>query len=168
VAAITARRRWAEGVGFVIGLVILYYALPFDGRLWFVGIACGAAVLVGIVPLGVRQTRIILASNHPVADTARAMMVLVTVVVLSFASCYYAIELHAPAQIAGLETKTDAVYFAVVILGTVGFGDIVPTGQFARVATTVNILFNIALVAATVRLVTWAAGQRVGSLRRQE
>jgi hypothetical protein len=40
--------------------------------------------------------------------------------------------------------------------------DITPEGQVARALTTINILFNLALVATTVRVVTPAAQRRVG------
>jgi hypothetical protein len=155
-------RHWAETAALAGALVVCYYVLPLDGRLWFVGVGLGAAVIVGIVPLGLRQTRLILMSSRPLAASVRAITVLIVVVVLGFASSYYALNSHFPGQLAGIETKTDALYFTVVMLGTVGFGDITPTGQVARALTTTNILFNLALVATTVRVVTWAAQRRVG------
>jgi voltage-gated potassium channel len=156
-----AKRHWAETVALAGALVVCYYFLPLDGRLWFVGVGLGAAVIVGIVPLGLRQTRLILMSSRPLSAAVRAITVLIVIVVLGFASSYYALDAHSPRQLVGIETKTDALYFTVVMLGTVGFGDITPTGQVARALTTINILFNLALVATTVRVVTWAAQRRV-------
>jgi len=47
-----------------------------------------------------------------------------------FADSDYVFRTHG--QMSGLETKTDAIYFTVTIVATVGFGDITATGQAAR------------------------------------
>ena len=56
-------------------------------------------------------------------------------------------------QFRGLETKIDAVYFTVVTIGTVGYGDITPIGQGARVAVTLQILFTLTVVGAAIRII---------------
>jgi voltage-gated potassium channel len=156
-----------EALAMIVALVVVYYALPLAGRWWYVGVAFGAATLIGVVPLTVRQARRILVSPRPLLDTARAIAVLLTVIILGFAGTYYGLDAHSPGEMHGMETKTDAVYFSVVVLATVGFGDIVPTGQVARVVTTVNILCNLASVAIAVKVVTWAGRQRVAAIRDQ-
>ena len=42
----------------------------------------------------------------------------------------------------------DALYFSVVALATVGFGDLVPTTDIGKVFTTAYILFGIGILAA--------------------
>ena len=59
-------------------------------------------------------------------------MFLLTVLILTFAGTYVVLADH-PGQMEGIETKIDALYFTVTTLATVGFGDIHPVGQVARV-----------------------------------
>ena len=51
-------------------------------------------------------------------------------------------------MLAGLDTRTDALYFTVVTLGTVGYGDVHPVGQAARLIATTQIAFDLVFVAA--------------------
>jgi voltage-gated potassium channel len=46
-------------------------------------------------------------------------------------------------EFVGLETKTDALYFALTTLATVGFGDVHAEGQVARLLLIAQIIFNI-------------------------
>ena len=152
---------WLTTVLFLVAMVTLYYVLPMRGPWWPISAIAGPLAVVALVPLTKRQTRRILASEQPIADVARALAVLFVVIVLGFASTYYAIDIHAPSQIVGIETKTDSLYFTVTVLSTVGFGDIHPVGEFARVITTIDMVTNLVAVAVSVRLVTWAGKRRV-------
>jgi hypothetical protein len=141
--------------------VLVYYAAPMEGRWWPISAVAGFVAVAGLVPLTLRQTRRILASQHPLFDVANALGIVVAVVVLGFATTYYTVQIHAPDQIEGLATKTDSIYFTVTVLATVGFGDIHPAGQVARAIATVNMLTNVAAVAVSVRMVAWAGKKRV-------
>ena len=57
-------------------------------------------------------------------------------------------------QIDGLETRTDALYFTLSTMATVGFGDVHAVGQLARVTVSFMIVFNIVVVAALAREAT--------------
>ena len=64
------------------------------------------------------------------------LALVVFVVVPLFALGYYALEQGDAGQFAEMATKTDALYFTMSTLGTVGFGDVHATGQLARVLVT--------------------------------
>ena len=51
-----------------------------------------------------------------------------------------------PLEFVGLETKTDALYFALTTLATVGFGDVHAEGQIARVLLIAQMIFNVAVL----------------------
>ena len=72
--------------------------------------------------------------------------------VILFALVDYAIATVAPGEFHGLETRTDALYFAVTTLATVGYGDIHPTGQWARGLVAFQQAYNVLVIgtAATV------------------
>ena len=142
-----------------------FYALPLD-RSWLIAALVGPVVVAALLPVAIRRSRRILNSTRPLVDTARTLILLLTMIVLAFASTYDACsETHSPGEVRGLETKTDAVYFTVTILSTVGFGDIYPAGQTARAVATLHMVSNLVLVAVSVRLVTWAARRRADGTR---
>ncbi|MEU1284818.1 ion channel [Kitasatospora sp. NPDC005856] len=64
-----------------------------------------------------------------------------------FAATYYVLGSHKP-EFAGLETRLDALYFTVVTMATVGYGDITPAGQTARLVVTLQIGYNFVFLAA--------------------
>ncbi|NDO91033.1 two pore domain potassium channel family protein [Cellulosimicrobium cellulans] len=79
-------------------------------------------------------------------------------VVTFFALAYYLMA----DQFVGIENRTDALYFAVVTLGTVGFGDVHPTGEAAKIVTMVQIALDLVVVGVLVSIATSRAQARVG------
>ncbi|MGO8982823.1 MAG: potassium channel family protein, partial [Streptosporangiaceae bacterium] len=63
-------------------------------------------------------------------------------------------------------TKTDALYFTVTVFSTVGFGDITPKSEAARVVLIVQMLGDIAILGAGARILLGAV--RRGRQRRTE
>ena len=64
-------------------------------------------------------------------------------------------------QVTGLDTRIDAIYFAVTVMSTVGFGDIHASSQAARIVVTFQIMFNLLFVGVAVRVFVGAAKLRV-------
>ena len=61
-------------------------------------------------------------------------------------------------------TRTTALYFTVTVFSTVGFGDITPHTDLARLVTTTQMLADLVVVAVVVRLILGAAkGGTVGT-----
>jgi voltage-gated potassium channel len=142
----------------VVGGLLLVYALaPFE-RPW--GAAVGIAVAVGSVPGLVHFLRRVLASPHPFVDAVAAVTITFALLVLGSSAAYYAMGAADPAAFDGLETKVDAVYFTVVLTSTIGFGDIVPLSQAARLLTTIHIAFSVVMAGGSVRLLARAARSR--------
>ncbi|WP_203453608.1 potassium channel family protein [Jiangella aurantiaca] len=86
----------------------------------------------------------------------------VPAVVVFFAVSYYLIERNTPGEFEGLATRTDALFYTVVTLRTVGYGDVHAAGQAARAGTTVQITFDLVVVGA---LFAVASAQMVDRLR---
>ena len=61
------------------------------------------------------------------------MCVSVPLLVLSFAATYVGLAQADQASFNEAVNQVDGVYFAVTVLATVGFGDITPTSETARV-----------------------------------
>lgn len=168
-SARSSGRRWGHRVVPTAGLVGCYYLVPlFDtssaGRQWLR--AAGAALLlVAALWLVVRT----------VAHEARAedaeirldpLLLAAVAGVICFALADYAIARHDETQFAGLRTRTDALYFAVTTLATVGFGDVHAQGQLARQVVTVQMVFNLVVLAGAARVLTRGISQRSRAGRR--
>jgi voltage-gated potassium channel len=150
-----------ETVGMAVALILAYSLLPLSGRLRWVGVAAGTLLAVSAVPIVVRRARRVLHSDRPVPEAVAALVVTATLALVASAGTYYAMSQGDPGSFRGLDTKIDGMYFAVTVMSTVGFGDIVATGQAARLVTTVHIVSTLALVGAAVRVIGWAANHNL-------
>ncbi|CAM5569911.1 hypothetical protein SALBM135S_00447 [Streptomyces alboniger] len=72
---------------------------------------------------------------------------LMCLTVLLFSSAYYVLA-RQRGEFAGLSTRLDALYFTIVTLATVGYGDISPTGQTARLVTLLQIVYSFVFLTA--------------------
>jgi uncharacterized membrane protein len=82
-----------------------------------------------------------------------ALLTLFYLAVVFFAATYYVVEHTWPNQFESLATRTDALYFAVTVVATVGFGDVHAAGQAARALVTVQMLFDIVVLGVAVTVV---------------
>ncbi len=82
--------------------------------------------------------------------------------VLLFALLYAALGIRVPGQFAGIENRTDALYFSVTVVATVGFGDVHAAANASRLAVTVHMLFNLIYLGTALRVLT--SGRRPSPL----
>lgn len=77
--------------------------------------------------------------------------------VLLFASVYFVMAQASPANF-GIHqlTRTDALYFTVTVFSTVGFGDITPVSQGARLVVTAQMLLDLLVLGLGIRVFVWA------------
>ena len=57
---------------------------------------------------------------------------LIVLLVMAFSLTFFLLELASPGQIEELHTRTDALYFTLSTMATVGYGDVHAVGQAAR------------------------------------
>ena len=81
---------------------------------------------------------------------------IVPLFLLLFASTYFVIERASAANFTQPLARTDALYFAVTVFSTVGFGDIAPKSEAARVVLIVQMLADLAVLGAGARVVLGA------------
>src|SRR5581483_10958885 len=117
---------WLRLFGGTVLLVAVYFAVPVraDGSVAFRLLA--TALLLALAPL------LIAREIRKAADSPLWVLALALVVgVLAFAMADYLVAVSGAGEFAGLDTRTDALYFAVTTLATVGFGDVHAQSQFA-------------------------------------
>lgn len=154
-------------------LNVVYFGFPVPGgdgsistREVLIGAFVAGSGMLGFLIMLVRQIRVDASSpDRPYRSTERLLTVLY-VSVLFFATIYYWLSISDPREFSSLETRIDALYFTVVTMSTVGFGDVNATGQVARAFVTVQILFNLVYLGAAAQLVVRAI-RRGNELRVQ-
>ena len=151
-----------QGVNLV-GLLLVFYAVPLtaleaSGR---TGVSV-ALTLAGVASLGWAITGQVTRQLAPDSQTSlQSLVMLLELVVIVFALGYYVLEVMSPGQVAGLDTRTDALYFTLSTLATVGFGDVHAAGQVARALVIVQIVFDVIFVAAIAATVSGRFRSRI-------
>jgi nitrate reductase gamma subunit len=143
----------------VVGLIAGFCIMPLRGERWWIGAVIGVVAILGTMPLAARRVQAVRVAEQPVVVAFEAIVLLVTMLVLGFASVYFAMDVDQE-QFEGLSTRLDAVYYTVTTLATVGYGDIHPVAQPARAVVTAQMLLNLAFIGILVRVFARAA--RVG------
>jgi hypothetical protein len=144
-------------------LVVLYYVLPYTSLNGDTAlrILAGLVVFTGVT---VWQVRTIIGSRYPALKAAQALGLVLPLYLLVFASTYYVMERASAATFTEPLTRTDALYFTVTVFSTVGFGDIAPKSEAARILLVVQMLGDLALLGAGARILLGAI--RLGRQRR--
>jgi voltage-gated potassium channel len=137
-------------------LVVLYYVLPLDrprdADTW-IRLLVGLLVFVGVIVWGVRS---ITGSRYPGVRAAEMLALIIPFFLLLFASTYFVMERVSAASFSQPLTRTDALYFAVTVFSTVGFGDITAKSETARVVLIVQMLADLVLLGAGIRVLLGA------------
>jgi len=136
-------------------LVVLYYVLPYQALNGDTAlrILAGMVVFTGITAW---QVKTIIGSRYPALKAAQALGLVLPLYLLVFASTYYVMERASAATFTEPLTRTDALYFTVTVFSTVGFGDIAPKSEAARIVLIVQMLGDLALLGLGARVLLGA------------
>ncbi|TQF31077.1 cyclic nucleotide-gated ion channel [Bradyrhizobium sp. UNPA324] len=103
--------------------------------------------------------RSLLAAVHAERRALIGCIVILTGAVLTFASLLYAIERDV--QPDKLGTIPHAMWWAIVTLGTVGYGDVVPVTPLGKLISTFAIISGFAMIALPVAIISTAFAEEV-------
>jgi hypothetical protein len=146
-------------------LVFLYFVLPIEHRAHqSVVLRLGVAIAFFVAVL-VTEIRLIQNHERPLLRATVAMATVIPLFLVLFAWIYLTMAHSAPASFSQPLDRSSALYFTVTVFSTVGFGDIVPKTDVARLVVTVQMLADLAVVVVVVRLILGAASR--GSERRR-
>jgi len=159
--------RWFRLLAVTALLVVFYFLVPVSsdprgGLALRTVLALAAFVALGAVVLV--QVRHVVADSERHLDGLLLAMALVWVV---FSLAFYIISRHEPAEIAGLHTRLDALYFTASTILTIGFGDIHAAGQTSRALVLVQMAFDVVFVTAAAHLVSRRLRSRAVARSRQ-
>jgi voltage-gated potassium channel len=150
----------------VLGMLVIFYTVPVNadestGRvvisilLTFLGVA---ALAWGIFEQIRRQLR-------SRSEDIHTLVMLLPLAAVLFALAFFVLDEHSPSQFDGLSTRTDALYFTLSTLTTVGYGDITAHGQVARVLVIFQLVFNAVFVGAAVSTIVGTIRNRAPTLQ---
>ena len=134
--------------------------LPDDGR------AAGRLAL-SVLVLAVVLTWQILSvarSPYPGVRAIEAVAISFPLLILLFASTYFAMEQARPDSFSEALSRIDAVYLTVTVLATVGFGDIVATSEASRAVVTAQMVVNMVLIGVVAKVLLNTVRRRRAAL----
>jgi voltage-gated potassium channel len=145
-----------------LGLIDLLAFLPASLALVFGDRT--TLVLLGMLPFLklVRYSpamRSLLAALHAERRTLFGCIVILAGAVLLFASLLYAIEHKIQPDKFG--TIPQAMWWAIVTLGTVGYGDVVPITPLGKLVSVLTIIVGLAMIALPVAIISKAFADEV-------
>lgn len=115
--------------------------------------------LVGVVFAW--QIRRISVAELPELRAIEALGIVVVVFLVAFSAIYLAMSHQSASTFSQPLDHVQALYFAVTIFSTVGFGDITPKTDVARVVVSAQMLLDLVIIGAVVRLLFNAARSRI-------
>jgi voltage-gated potassium channel len=145
-------------------LVVLYYTLPITGE---PNGSPTVILTVGLLVFAIAiawQVRAILRSQYPGLRAIEALGAAIPLFLIVFASAYLMLAGSQVAAFSEPLDKTGALYFTVTVFSTVGFGDITPRTELARVVTMVQMLGDLLVLGLIVRVMLGAV--KAGVQRR--
>jgi len=163
VEVLSTRRRWwlivrglLRAFATATLMVALYYVLPLDRRsdaylIFELMLAMALFVLVSVW-----QVRAIIRSTYPGIRGIQALAVITPLFLLLFAATYFIMSRDDPETFTERLSRSDALYFTVTIFATVGFGDITPQQETARLLVTAQMLLDLVILGLGIQVILGA------------
>ena len=146
-------------------LLAFYYVVPIAHRPHqsiALRLSVSMAFFVAVLAIEVRS---IAKHDRPMLRAAVAMATVIPLFIVLFAWIYLTLARSNPAAFGVPLDRSSALYFTVTVFSTVGFGDITPKTDPARLIVTVQMLADLAVLAVVIRLIFGAVSR--GEARQQ-
>jgi voltage-gated potassium channel len=147
---------WLRTAVLVALLLVVYYQAPLDRPLT---LGTGLLFVVGLVLVAlvvVIEVRGILASRRPRLRAIRLIALALPLLLVVFAAMYSTVQEQQAGAFTQSMTRTDALYFTLTTFATVGFGDIAPKTELARVMVMFQMLVGLLVVGVIAKVVLGA------------
>jgi voltage-gated potassium channel len=162
----TLRRRAVLrcGATVVLSWVLLigaFYVLPIgheSGVRTFVRLGVDIAVVAAVFAWQIRRISV---AALPELRAIEALGIVIALFLVLFSGIYLAMSHESPFTFTQRLDQSRALYFTITVFSTVGFGDITPRTDAARLVVSAQMLLDLAIIGAVVRLIFNAARSRI-------
>jgi voltage-gated potassium channel len=137
-------------------LLVAYYQAPLDRPLTLTTGLLFAGVLVLLAVALAVQVRGILTSSTPLLRAIRTLVMGLPMFLVAFAAIYMTIAGQQSGAFSEPLNRTDGLYFTVTTFATVGYGDITPVTQLARIVVTAQMVIGLVVVGLIAKVVLGA------------
>lgn len=148
-----------------IGLVLAYSLAPLNQRpanLLGVKLLLSLVIVAGLLAFHITA---VLRSPNPRLRALEAAGLTLPMLLIVFATTYVVLSHAVPSSFNEHLGKTAALYFTVTVFTTVGFGDIVPVTQEARIMVTVQMVADLVLIGVVAKVLLGAVQIRTEGMR---
>jgi hypothetical protein len=161
-----ARRRALARTGLTIFaalalLLAALYLLPFDHLSSQRSIVRLGAVIALVVAVFLLQVRRISKAELPELRAVEALGIVIGVFLVGFSIIYLSMSRNNPLTFTQPLDPTRALYFTISVFSTVGFGDITPRTDPARLIVSAQMLLDLAIIGIVVRMIFTVARSRI-------
>ncbi|WP_266743420.1 potassium channel family protein [Streptomyces sp. NBC_00401] len=140
-------------------LVIVFYLLPLGSAFAARTVIALVGGIAAVALLLSWQIRKITLSPRPELRAMEALATTLPLYVLLFATAYFLMERSGSNNFSESLSRTDALYFTMTVVSTVGFGDVSPRSESARLLATGQMAVNLVLIGVAARLLVSAVEQ---------
>jgi voltage-gated potassium channel len=141
-----------------VGVIGAYYLLPLGGGSGtaeaIARLAAGAVIFVGIMVFEVRR---IVKADLPELRAVESLALAVPFFLTTYAAAYVTLSAVSPGSFSQPLNRTGGLYFSIVTFGTVGYGDIAPVTDLARILVSTQVLGDLVFIALVLRIVATAS-----------
>jgi voltage-gated potassium channel len=130
-------------------LLSLYYLLPLDRGGVVSALIVGLTALTALV---IWQVRAVTTAPSPRLRALESLATSIPLYVVLFAGSYAVMSTRAPDAFTEPLDHSDALYFTIATLATVGFGDIAAVSESARIAVTVQMVTGLVLLGLVIKV----------------
>lgn len=145
-------------------LVTAYYLLPLTSAFTPATVTALVGGTVVVAMLLMWHVGVIKRSVRPTLRAVESLATTLPLFLLLYAAAYYLLQRSEPESFSEPLSRTDALYFTLTVFSTVGFGDISPHSQLARVLTMGQMTLDLLLIGVAAKVLTGAVQ---AGLRRQ-
>jgi hypothetical protein len=138
-----------------------FYTLPFNHFSSERSVVRLSVVVALVVSVMVWQIRRITVAELPELRAIEALGIVIAVFLVGFSIVYLSMYNANGRSFSQHLDHTQALYFTISVFSTVGFGDITPKTDTARLVVSAQMLLDLAIIGLVVRMIFTAARSRI-------